>query len=190
MTRARRTANALAESYDPRLRACDQPGCLGEGMFRAPKARDRLQDYFWFCLAHVRAYNAAWDFYRGMSPGEIERQVRNDTVWQRPTWPLGPSGRRQRPEAVEIEDPFDIFGEGPGPRPTAESRMRDLPPEERDALAILDLAPDVTLEELKSRYKVLVKRHHPDANGGDRQAEERVKAINLAYSTLRKRLAA
>jgi hypothetical protein len=191
MTRARRHASALAEPIDPRLRACDQPGCLGEGMFRAPKARDRLTDYFWFCLEHVRAYNAAWDYYRGMTPDEIERQVRNDTVWQRPTWPLGPGGRRQRPEDIEIEDPFEIFGEGPRPgRPGAEARMRDLPPEEREALAVLDLGPEVTLDELKSRYKALVKRHHPDANGGDREAEERLKTINRAYSTLRKRLAA
>ncbi|MDA0786049.1 MAG: J domain-containing protein, partial [Proteobacteria bacterium] len=66
----------------------------------------------------------------------------------------------------------------------------EVPPEEQEALAILDLPPEVTLVELKSRYKILVKRHHPDANGGDRQAEERLKAINRAYSTLRKRLAA
>jgi hypothetical protein len=188
MTRARRQFSALAEPYDPRLRACDHPGCVGEGLFRAPKARDRLNDYFWFCLEHVRAYNAAWDFYRGMSPHEIERQVRNDTVWQRPTWPFGPNGKRIRPDNVEFEDPFEIFGDGAAPRP--ESRVRDIPPEERDALAILDLPPDVTLEELKARYKILVKRHHPDANGGDRQAEERLKVINQAYSTLRKRLAA
>jgi hypothetical protein len=189
MTRARRLASALAEPIDPRLRACDQPGCIGEGLFRAPKARDRLTDYFWFCLEHVRAYNAAWDYYAGMSPHEIERQVRNDTVWQRPSWPFTGNGKRARPDDVVFGDPFEIFGENaPGPKP--DSRLRDLPPEEREALAILDLPPEVTLEELKTRYKILVKRHHPDANGGDRQAEERLKAINRAYSTLRKRLTA
>lgn len=191
MTRARRPASALAEPIDPRLRACDTPGCPGEGMFRAPKSRDRLTDYYWFCLEHVRDYNANWDYYRGMSPSEIERHVRADVTWQRPTWPLGSNEKRKpRPDDIEIEDPFEIFGEGAGPRPTQESRMRDLPPEEREALAILDLPPEVTLDELKARYKVLVKRHHPDANGGDKQAEERVKAINRAYSTLKKRLAA
>jgi DnaJ-domain-containing protein 1 len=187
MTRARRHPGFLAEPIDPRLRACDTPGCVGEGLFRAPKARDRLNDYYWFCLDHVRVYNASWDYYRGMSQAEIERHLRHDTVWQRPTWPLGRGGK-VKPEDIIFEDPFEIFGEGPGPRP--ESRARDVPPEEQEALAILDLPPDVTLDELKSRYKILVKRHHPDANGGDRQAEERLKAINRAYSTLRKRLAA
>ena len=186
MTRARRHAHAIAEPIDPRLRACDQPGCIGEGMFRAPKARDRLNDYYWFCLEHVRAYNAAWDYYAGMTPDQIERQVRNDTVWQRPTWPLG--GKRQRTsDDIEIEDPFEIFGEGPAPgsRPGADSRMRDLPPEEREALAILDLPPEVTLEELKARYKILVKRHHPDANGGDRSTEDKLREIIQAYNHLR-----
>lgn len=120
MTRARRHhATALAEPVDLRLRACDQPGCAGEGTFRAPKARDRLNEYFWFCLEHVRVYNAAWDYYRGMSSHEIERQVRNDTVWQRPTWPLGPGGRRQRSDDIEIDDPFEIFGEGRGRGPSS-----------------------------------------------------------------------
>ena len=139
----------------------------------------------------MREYNRSWDSYRGMSQAEIEADLRRDTVWQRPTWPLG--GKRQRTsDDIEIEDPFEIFGEGPAPgsRPGADARMRDIPPEEREALAILDLPPEVTLEELKARYKVLVKRHHPDANGGDKQAEERLKAINRAYSTLRKRLTA
>jgi len=197
MTRARRPAGPLAEPVDTRLRACDQHGCPGEGQFRAPKDRDRLNEYYWFCLEHVRAYNLNWDYYRGMSPGEIERHVRNDTVWQRPTWPLGSDRNKGKGKPqfddVEIEDPFDIFGEGPAPgsRPRGDGpRARDVAPEEKEALAILDLPPDVTLEDLKARYKSLVKKHHPDANGGDRAAEERVKAINGAYSILKKRLAA
>ena len=103
-----------------------------------------------------------------------------------------PRDRASGPERHRLAapDPFEIFGEGAGPGPRPEHRFRDLPPEEQEALAILDLPPDVSLEDLKARYKVLVKRHHPDANGGDKQAEERVKAINHAYSVLKKRLAA
>ena len=65
------------------------PGCGAPGEYRAPKSRNQLHDYWWFCLEHVRGYNAAWDYYKGMSPGEIEAQLRADTSWQRPTWPLG-----------------------------------------------------------------------------------------------------
>ena len=73
---------------------CDMPGCGAPGEYRAPKSRSHLTEYWWFCLEHVRAYNAAWDFYKGMSPGEIEAQLRADTAWQRPSWPLGHLGGR------------------------------------------------------------------------------------------------
>jgi hypothetical protein len=68
------------------------PGCGAQGEYRAPKSRQNLQEYWWFCLEHVRAYNGSWDFYKGMSPGQIEAQLRADTAWQRPSWPLGRLG--------------------------------------------------------------------------------------------------
>ena len=68
------------------------PGCEALGEYRAPKSRRDLNHYWWFCLEHVRAYNSTWDFYKGMSPGEIEAQLRADTAWQRPSWPLGRLG--------------------------------------------------------------------------------------------------
>ena len=68
---------------------CDHPDCLAEGRFRAPKSRHRLNEYYWFCLDHVRDYNRSWDYYAGMAPGEIEDHIREDTVWQRPSWPMG-----------------------------------------------------------------------------------------------------
>ena len=76
----------------PPGRACDMPGCPEAGEYRAPKSRTNLNDYHWFCLEHVRAYNAGWDFYKGMSPAEVEAQLRADTSWQRPTWPIGSLG--------------------------------------------------------------------------------------------------
>ena len=55
----------------------------------------------------------------------------------------------------------------------------------RRAFAVLDLEPPVEFKAVKARYKELVKRHHPDANGGDRAAEERLKTINEAYTVLK-----
>ena len=63
-----------------------------------------------------------------------------------------------------------------------------MPAELREPLATLGLSWPTTLEAVKARYKELAKRHHPDANGGDRAAEERLKVINLAYAALRSRL--
>jgi hypothetical protein len=161
------------------------PGCLNQGEYRAPKSRDHLRDYFWFCLEHVRAYNAAWDFYKGMSPGQIEAMLRQDTAWQRPTWPLGRLGGR--PDEDLIHDRMDILGAA-GLRRAAPASPAT-PSELRQPLHTLGLDWPVSLDDLKVRYKALAKVHHPDANGGDRAAEERLKTINLAYAALRSHLA-
>ncbi|MBF0373586.1 MAG: J domain-containing protein [Alphaproteobacteria bacterium] len=163
---------------------CDHPGCAQIGDFRAPRSRDALNTYFWFCLEHVRAYNAAWDFYAGMSPDEIERAVRADVTWQRPTWPLGRGGatRPERGEArrgPRMHDPFGFFDDDEA-EPTREAP----PTPESRAMRLLELELPLTMAALKTRYRELVKRHHPDANPGDSGAEERFKEISQAYRTL------
>ncbi len=181
----RRTTRSRAYAPDPKApgQSCDMPGCPHEGEYRAPKSRDSLREYYWFCLEHVRAYNAAWDFYKGMSPGQIEAAVRADTHWQRPTWPLGRLGANT--DERLFRDPLDILA-GRTPRP---ERSPDRAPAElREPLDTLGLLWPVSLDEVKARYKELAKRHHPDANGGDRGAEERLKTINLAYAALRSHL--
>lgn len=168
------------------LRACDAPGCACEGAFRAPRSRDTLSDYYWFCLDHVRAYNAAWDFHAGMSPEEIELSIRDDSVWNRPSWLLGRKAG-DAPWARPMRDPFGFTSEGGEAHVGGqEAPPRRAPtPEVARALSVLDLHLPLTRAEVKARYKELVKRHHPDANGGDKRAEERLKLINEAYATLR-----
>jgi hypothetical protein len=166
------------------------PGCGAQGEYRAPKSRTTLNDYWWFCLEHVRAYNASWDFYKGMSPVEIEAQTRADTSWQRPTWPLGRLGARL--DSDLLNDPLHVLNAARRHVHEAERRAREAaeaPADLREPLATLGLVWPLTLEELKSRYKQLAKKHHPDANNGDRAAEERLKTINLAYAALRGRIA-
>lgn len=168
----------------PPIRVCDHPDCSGEGLYRAPKGRDRLSDYYWFCLDHVRDYNRQWDFYRGMSQSEIEAQIRRDTVWQRPSWPLGSTSRHEaRLDLQRYRDYFNLFGASDPGR--AEARRAAPRGPEAEALALFELEAPVTLIALKARYKQLVKRHHPDANGGDKQAEERLRVIIQAYTTLK-----
>jgi hypothetical protein len=182
---SRRTNRARAYAPDPAApgHSCDIPGCPLEGDYRAPKSRTQLRDYYWFCLDHVRAYNAAWDFYKGMSPGQIEAHLRDDTAWQRPTWPLGRLGGRPGPEEELLHDRLDILGAAGFRR--AAAPVHTAPHELRQPLDTLGLPWPVSLDDLKARYKALAKRHHPDRNGGDRAAEERLKTINLAYAALR-----
>ncbi len=165
------------------------PGCGAQGEYRAPKSRQNLQDYWWFCLEHVRAYNGSWDFYKGMSPGQIEAQLRADTAWQRPSWPLGRLGSHHAWESEHLRDPLRVLSAA-GLRQGAAHRHPDHPPSElREPLATLGLSWPTTLDQVKLRYKELAKRHHPDANGGSRESEEHLKTINIAYATIRSRLA-
>jgi DnaJ-like protein len=163
-------------------RLCDHPGCAGSGDYRAPRSRDRLDVFYWFCLDHVRAYNARWNYYAGMSATEIEAEIRNDTVWQRPTWPLG--SRIGVRFDMRWRD-YGMFGLEDEDTPGRERTRKRPLTEHEQALAVFDLALPFTFPELKSRYKALVKLHHPDAHGGDREAEERLKVVNQAYSTLK-----
>jgi DnaJ domain len=192
---SRRPVRARAYAPDPAApgRCCDLPGCGAPGEYRAPKSRLNLRDYWWFCLEHVRAYNSTWDYYKGMSPAEMERELRSDTAWQRPSWPLGRLGSVAWEDEV-LRDPLHILATGginksrsgkSGPWGAGET-----PGDLREPLMTLGLAWPTTLDAVKARYKELAKRHHPDANGGSRDAEERLKTINLAYATLRSRLVA
>jgi hypothetical protein len=184
----RRNARPRAYAPDPEAPGlrCDAPECTALGEYRAPKSRSNLRDYWWFCLDHVRGYNAAWDYYKGATPGEIEAALRFDTSWQRPTWPLGRLGVGAWEESV-LHDPLHVLAAA-GLRGSARRSPEQTPAELREPLATLGLSWPTTLAAVKTRYKELAKRHHPDANGGDRAAEERLKTINLAYAMLRSRL--
>jgi hypothetical protein len=191
---SRRPVRARAYAPDPDApgRCCDLPGCGAPGEYRAPKTRRNLREYWWFCLEHVRAYNSSWDYYKGMSPGEMEQELRSDTAWQRPSWPLGHLGPAAWEEEA-LRDPLHILASAG----ISKSRPRgvpgsgdETPADLREPLATFGLTWPTTLDAVKSRYKELAKRHHPDANGGSRDSEERLKTINLAYATLRSRLVA
>jgi len=168
---------------DEAARPCDRPGCGGEGLHRAPRSREDLTSYYWFCLDHVREYNLAWDYFRGMDENAIEQIRRRDAVWQRPSWPLN-GGKTNKDRCGPFRDPFGFFDEETAQQ---QARAGRFPPNSRQAkaLRVLNLAPTASLAEVKTRYKALVKELHPDVTGGDGRAEERLKIINLAYSDLK-----
>ena len=161
-------------------RACDHPGCTEIGAHRAPRHRDRPGDYQWFCLPHVREFNARWNYFDGMSEAEIDAYQRGEATWHRPTWRLGmnsaANGRR-------MHDPLGVMAEDGMPRPDAASAA--MPRETRRAFAVLELDSTTRGPAIRQRYKQLVKRFHPDHNGGDRSAEDRLRDVIQAYKRLR-----
>jgi hypothetical protein len=163
-----------------KLRLCDCPGCGEPGDYRAPKTR-ALTDYYFFCLGHVREYNAAWDYFAGMTGSEIEAHIRKATVWDRPSWPMGEWRVHEKKLREEVMREFfsDTVGDKPFPP------HPPMPAAERDALGVLELTPPVTFAAIKAQYKILVKRHHPDLHGGSAEAEEKFKSVNQAFTVLR-----
>ncbi|MCK5445570.1 MAG: J domain-containing protein [Rhodospirillaceae bacterium] len=173
------------------VRACESPGCEHEGIHKANRSPRQMSDFVWYCMDHAREHNKQWNFFEGLTEDEVENEIRRDTVWQRPTWKLGssPDGKTGRFSGWEthIRDDFGVFeenttGKSGAKNPGANGTAR--PEHDTDlarAFATLDLTPPFAKDEVRAIYKKLVKRHHPDANGGDKDSEERFKEISQAY---------
>jgi hypothetical protein len=173
----------------PKKRPCSITGCTGEGAYKVPKSRDQVATYVWVCLAHAREHNEKWDYFKGMSDDAVARFQEDAITGHRPTWPLGKRAAGVATEhgpqsgAWRIEDDFAVFGETAPEAPHRPHRV--LTGLQRQAFDTLDLEANATLNEIKARYKELVKRFHPDANGGNRGTEERLKQVIKAYGVLR-----
>jgi hypothetical protein len=177
--------------------ACEHPGCKGSGLYRAPKGRGQEGRYFQFCLDHVRAYNASYNYFAGMTDAAVAAYQKDAVIGHRPTWTMGvnPAGREPgEAESVPRDwgyvDPLGILN-GDNFR---QGRRRREPPEPRKprhtgpvrrALDVLGLEESADGPAIKAQYKALVKRFHPDANGGDRSFEERLRDIIKAHDTLK-----
>src|SRR5437868_15449001 len=178
----------------PGERACDHPGCRSAASARAPKSRDMLNEHYWFRQPHAAEYNRNWNFFAGLSDAEVRRRQTDELfTGGRPTWEMK-AGRFSREAAAfnhrfrrgeGYRDPYNLFGKNAG-KPTAEPEDRRLGKIERNALADLDLDANADGPKIRGRYTELVRRLHPDANGGDRAGENRLQRVIKAYQTLRK----
>lgn len=173
--------------------ACDRPGCASPGQHRAPKGRGRENEYFRFCLDHVREYNKGYNYFAGMPEDDVVAYQKDASTGHRPTWGMGVAGGRRRregglpPEEFDYLDPLGVLRSA-APRQTrraAEPEAPRRPGPVRQALEVLDLDETADAAAIKSQYKVLVKRFHPDAHGGDRTYEERLRDIIRAHDTLK-----
>ncbi|OHV88862.1 J domain-containing protein [Mesorhizobium sp. ORS 3428] len=172
---------------------CQWDGCSEAGTHRAPVGRLKEGEYFRFCFEHVREYNKSFNYFSGVSDSEIARFQKEALTGHRPTWRMGVNGggMRSAPDFAQMRsgragyynrmrDPFNLFGGG-----TREARERKAKPLEAKALETLGLDTKATGKDIKARYKELVKRHHPDANGGDRGSEDRFRDVLQAYRVLK-----
>lgn len=169
---------------------CDHPGCTVAGEFRAPMGRLREGEYFCFCLDHVREYNASYNYFSGMSAEALAHYQRDAAVGHRPTWTMGrvETGSAWRPsdDPSRFADPIGAFGQrGNASTQTAEAPKPRYGIAAKKALDQLGLDETADADTIRSRYKNMVKRLHPDANGGDRSLEDKLREIIRAYNYLK-----
>jgi hypothetical protein len=165
---------------------CDWAGCKEKATHRAPKGRGREKEQWRFCLQHVRDYNQSYNFFAGMSDAAVMAYQKDALTGHRPTWKMGTGKGNVRPDFSKFgADPFGLFGEGFRTEQTARAATPPVRNAERKALEALGLEPGVTKVQVKTRFKQLVKRHHPDANGGDRSSEDRLVEIIQSYNYLK-----
>lgn len=184
-----RTSARKVEETDERARACDHPGCAAPGLHRAPKGRGREGEFFHFCLDHVKEYNHSYNYFAGMTDDALARYQKEAQVGHRPTWSMGVKGPKRGDGSGSdfiFDDPHRMFQAGfRRSAPDAEPRRPGLGPIARRAYETLGLDEGADAAAVKARYKHLVKQLHPDANGGDRSLEDRLRDIINAYNVLR-----
>ena len=173
-------------------RECEAPGCCEAGEFRAPGNRgssfDGPGDWRWFCLDHVREFNAGYDWFEGMSADEIYAAQSPLSGWASETRAFRP-GAHGMPRWADFDDPLDAIGARASElrgRAASRQKMARFTAKEREALEAMGLGPDTDLHGLRKRYSTLVRRFHPDRNGGDRSHEGRLQRVVEAYQLLRK----
>lgn len=195
-----RTDEEMAAEADvlrlkPGEKPCQWPDCGRAATSRAPKSRERINDFYQFCQAHAAEYNKGWNFYAGMSEAEIAAARENEAMTGgRPTWEMK-AGRFNREAAAAARtsaaggtwrDSFGLFGRKGETVPDKPGEDRRIGRLERAALADLDLEPGVEKKAIKVRYHELLKRFHPDHNKGDRGAEAKLQRVIKAWKTLQK----
>ena len=174
---------------------CQWRGCQSAGLHRAPKGRGREGQYYFLCLAHVREFNASYNYFEGMSNTDIEAYQKDSVIGHRPTWRAGAnawahgtrdglSGTARSAQAMHDPHAFFVWRADKAATP-GDSGRRRLKPLELKSLEALNLGAAATRQEIKARFKELVKRHHPDSNGGDTRSEDKLREIIQAYNYLK-----
>lgn len=192
-------------SRQPQQNCCQWPGCDAPGTHRAPKGRHMEGQYWHYCLDHVKAYNQSYNYFAGMSDDAVSAYQKDALTGHRPTWRMGARSEGARGEGARGEgatasgperatrfegdarDPFGFAAEMGRTFRTEreEPDGRVIRTTERQALELMGLEMSAKADEIKARYKELVKKHHPDANGGDRSSEDRLRSVIQAYANLK-----
>ena len=152
---------------------CEWGNCQKKGEYKAPTSRDKLREFKWFCLEHVKLYNKGWDYFKGRTTDEIYNEISNDARWHRPTWE-----KIKKYQFLGSEELDDENLNATDSEPTNKIRNNTL----KNCAKILEIKFPLNISDLKKQYKKMVKRFHPDVN--KHNSEEDIIKLNYAYSEL------
>tara|TARA_B100000029_G_scaffold465508_1_gene500221 strand:- start:205 stop:723 length:519 start_codon:yes stop_codon:yes gene_type:complete len=162
---------------------CEWENCKLAGRFKAPLEKDNSKNYKWLCEEHIKLFNSNWNYFEGMTQNEIEDFVKSDLTWHRPTQQFGSSDNFFNILWNNaLNDKFNFFKEE---KATNGLKNRKLTERDKDAFAIMGLDLNADWSMIKKKFKTLVKKFHPDKNSGNRQFEDKLKKITLAYNHLK-----
>ena len=161
---------------------CQWNKCRNVGKYRAPTERDNIKNFKWLCEKHIVLFNKNWNYFEGMSENEIQKFIKSDLTWHRPTQKFGAADNFFNILWNNaLNDKFNFFNENN----SINKKINGLSEKDKDALKIMELELSADWLTIQKKFKTLVKKFHPDKHSGNKQYEDKLKKITLAYSHLK-----
>ena len=162
---------------------CEWENCKEIGSYKAPMEKDNSKNYRWLCEKHIISFNKSWDYFDGMNQGEIEDFLKSDMTWHRPTQKFGSSDNFFNILWNNaLNDKFNFFKQEKNTHSLNEKKLSE---KDVDAFKIMELELNASWPIIQKKFKTLVKKFHPDKNSCNKQFEDKLKRITLAYSHLK-----
>ena len=162
---------------------CEWDNCKESGNFKAPLEKDNSKSYRWLCEKHIKLFNKNWNYFEGMGQNEIENFLKSDLTWHRPTQKFGSSDNFFNILWNNaLNDKFNFFKQEENINGLNDGKLSE---KDKDAFIMLGLELNVDWPIVQKKFKTLVKKFHPDRNAGNKQFEDKLKKITLAYSHLK-----
>ena len=162
---------------------CEWENCEQSGDFKAPIEKDNSKNCRWLCEEHIKLFNKSWNYFEGMNQNEIENFIKSDITWHRPTQKFGSSDNFFNILWNNaLNDKFNFFKQENNINNLNGAKLYE---KDKDALRIMGLELSASWPIIQKRFKTLVKKFHPDKNAGNKQFEDKLKKITLAYSHLK-----
>ena len=162
-------------------RICDALDCDLEGIYPAPKSREKINEYSFFCLEHIREFNKSWNYFEGLNEDQFENEIRKATTWDRPSWKFG-----TKRFSANYKFVFDMF------QKDSPKKINPIDKELLDSWKIMELTPESSIKDVKKKYKTLAKKWHPDKtlslNKDQKKNNEIFVLITKAYEKIIKSL--